>query len=75
MQMVDQLEQQVVKEKDRLVAMVEHLKWSEDKIGIAGEQVFVPERHFRENLENSFSQRENRRPPHTYAVLIKMVSV
>jgi hypothetical protein len=61
MQMLDQLEQQVVKEKDRLVAMVKHLKWSEEKIGIAGEiihseKVIVPERHFRENLENTCSK-------------------
>jgi len=87
MQIVDQLEKQVVKEKARLVAMVEHLKATE------AEQRFWREKYepmylfmLNHSVKSSMLRRTSTeddsfdthplsvdaRPPHTYAALIRM---
>ena len=96
MQMVDQLEKHVVKEKARLVAMVKHLKASEAEQRYHREkfepvQLFMLKRHLDANHAvtssnlrrtsteddsyDTFTQSEDARPPHTYAALIRMVSL
>ena len=96
MQMVDQLEKQVIKERARLVAMVEHFKASEAEQRFHREkfepvQLFMLQRHLdanhavtsshlrRTSIEDesyeTFSRSEDARPPHTYAALIRMVSL
>jgi hypothetical protein len=95
-QMVDQLEKQVVREKARLLAMVEHFKASEAEQTFHREkfdpvQLFMLKRHLDANhaaqsshlrrtskeddLYETFSRSEDARPPHTYAALIRMVSL
>ena len=64
--MVDQLEQQVVREKARLVAMLEHLKQSEEEQQINKEEnfeplkVFVPKRRLTDSCEAEQSEKASK---------------
>ena len=85
--MVDHMQQQVEKEKTRLGAMVEHLRFSEEKKQMLLHSITFPKSKVKRrtqspeddtqytNMTRSCHNKEEERPPFTYATLIRQVIV